>query len=57
MENPNMGQVLEQDISNMVGAQRGAHSRGLPGGMRFAERELRVQVFHAELDLYMKGIK
>jgi phenylpropionate dioxygenase-like ring-hydroxylating dioxygenase large terminal subunit len=57
MEKPNMGEVLEQDISNMVGTQEGAVSRGLPGGMRFAERELRVQVFHAELDNYVNDRK
>ncbi len=56
-ERPNMGEVLEQDISNMVGTQLGSHSKGFPGGMRYAEREVRLQVFHAETDLYLKGIK
>lgn len=57
MDDPQMGEVFEQDISNMVANQLGASSRGLPGGMRFAERELRVQVFHAELDLYLRNQK
>ncbi len=57
MERPNMGEVLEQDISNMVATQRGLHSKGFPGGMRYAEREIRVQVFHLETDLYFKGLK
>jgi phenylpropionate dioxygenase-like ring-hydroxylating dioxygenase large terminal subunit len=57
MERPHMGEVLEQDISNMVATQRGLRSRGLSDGMRFAEREGRCQVFHAETDLYLKGMK
>jgi phenylpropionate dioxygenase-like ring-hydroxylating dioxygenase large terminal subunit len=57
MERPHMGEVLEQDISNMVATQRGLRSRGLSDGMRFAEREGRCQVFHAETDLYLKGLK
>jgi phenylpropionate dioxygenase-like ring-hydroxylating dioxygenase large terminal subunit len=57
MQNPNMGQVFEQDITNMRGTQLGLHSAGFPGGMRFAERELRVQVFHAETDRRLRGLK
>jgi phenylpropionate dioxygenase-like ring-hydroxylating dioxygenase large terminal subunit len=57
MERPHMGEVLEQDISNMVATQRGLRSRGLSDGMRFAEREGRCQVFHAETDLYLKDMK
>jgi phenylpropionate dioxygenase-like ring-hydroxylating dioxygenase large terminal subunit len=57
MEQPNMGEVFEQDITNMRGTQLGLHSQGFPGGMRFAERELRVQVFHAETDLRLRGLK
>jgi phenylpropionate dioxygenase-like ring-hydroxylating dioxygenase large terminal subunit len=57
MQEPKMGEVFEQDIRNMQGTQLGLHSAGLPGGMRFAERELRVQVFHAETDLRLRGLK
>jgi phenylpropionate dioxygenase-like ring-hydroxylating dioxygenase large terminal subunit len=57
MQQPNMGEVFEQDISNMCGTQLGLRSEGLPGGMRYAERELRVQVFHAETDLRLRGLK
>jgi hypothetical protein len=57
MDKPNLGEVFEQDISNMCGTQRGLHSRGLPGGMRYAERELRIQVFHAETERRLRGLK
>ena len=57
MENPKMGEVLEQDISNMVATQLGLHSKGFSDGNRYAERELRCQVLHAENDLYFKGLK
>jgi phenylpropionate dioxygenase-like ring-hydroxylating dioxygenase large terminal subunit len=57
MAQPKMGEILEQDISNMVATQRGLRSKGFASGMRFAERELRVQVFHAELDAYLSGHK
>jgi hypothetical protein len=53
MANPQCGEVMEQDISNMEGTQRGARSKGLPGGMRYAEREMRLQVLHAEIDRYL----
>jgi len=57
MEKPEMGEVLDQDISNLLAVQRGIKSRGFPGGNRYAERELRIQVLHAETDLYLKGLK
>ena len=53
MANPQCGEVMEQDISNMEGTQVGARSKGLPGGMRYAEREMRLQVLHAEIDRYL----
>ncbi len=52
MDNPQVGEVFEQDISNMEAAQRGVRSRGLDAGMRYAEREMRLQVLHAEIDRY-----
>ena len=57
MENPKMGEIFEQDIANMVGVQKGMRSKGFVDGSRYAEREVRCQVFHAETDQYLKGIK
>lgn len=56
-ETPRLGEVLEQDISNIEAVQRGLRSSGFPGGMRYAEHEMRIQVFHAELDRHLKGGK
>lgn len=57
MENPELGEVLEQDVSNMEGVQQGLRSNGFPEGMRYAEHEKRIQVLHAEIDLYLRGLK
>jgi len=54
-ENPQGGEVLEQDIANMVTLQRGMHSRGLNGTIVFSEQERRIQHFLAELDLYLNA--
>ena len=56
-ENPQGGEVLEQDIANMVTLQRGMHSNGLNGTIVFSEQERRIQQFLAELDLYLNGGK
>lgn len=55
-EDPQGGEVLEQDIANMVTLQRGMHSRGL-GTIVFSEQERRIQQFLAELDLYLTDQK
>ena len=55
-ENPQGGEVVEQDIANMVTLQRGMHSRGLDV-IVFSEQERRIQQFLAELDLYLDGAK
>jgi phenylpropionate dioxygenase-like ring-hydroxylating dioxygenase large terminal subunit len=57
LDNPDLGEVLEQDISNMRGVQLGMKSRGFSGGVRLAEPEQRIQVLHAEADKYYKGLK
>lgn len=54
---PRLGEVLEQDISNIEAVQHGLQSGGFAGGMRYAEHELRIQVLHAEIDRYLKGRK
>jgi len=54
-ENPQGGEVLEQDIANMVTLQRGMHSRGLNGTIVFSEQERRIQHFLAELDRYLNA--
>jgi phenylpropionate dioxygenase-like ring-hydroxylating dioxygenase large terminal subunit len=57
LESPDLGEVLEQDISNMRAVQLGMKSRGFPGGVRFAEHEQRIQVMHAEAERYYTGSK
>lgn len=54
-EKPEGGEVLEQDIANMVTLQRGMHSKGLNGTIVFSEQERRIQHFLAELDTYLNA--
>jgi phenylpropionate dioxygenase-like ring-hydroxylating dioxygenase large terminal subunit len=54
MSNPKIGEIFEQDMSNMEATQRGLRSAGFSEGMRFSEREMRLQVLHAEIDRYLK---
>ena len=56
-DNPQAGEVVEQDIANMITLQRGIHSRGLAGTIVFSEQERRIQQFLAELDLYLEHDK
>lgn len=56
-ENPEGGEVVEQDIANMVTLQRGMHSRGLNETIVYSEQERRIQHFLAELDLYLEDKK
>lgn len=56
-DNPQAGEVVEQDIANMITLQRGMHSRGLDGLIVYSEQERRIQQFLAELDLYLEGRK
>jgi hypothetical protein len=57
MHDPGMGQVVDQDIANLRAVQRGLKSRGFQNGNRYTELETRLQVLHAEVDLYLKGLK
>ena len=56
-EDPQGGEVLEQDIANMITLQRGMRSRGLNDTIVFSEQERRIQQFLAEANLYMTGKK
>jgi hypothetical protein len=56
-EHPQAGELLEQDFANFASLQKGMHSFGLGGVMRYCEQEQRIQQFHAELDLYLSGRK
>lgn len=56
-DDPQGGEVVEQDIANMVTLQRGMHSRGLNGTIVYSEQEGRIQQFLAELDLYLDDKK
>ena len=55
-DDPQGGEVIEQDIANMTTMQRGMHSRGIER-IEFTEQERRIQQFLAELDLYLTGRK
>ncbi len=56
-EDPQGGEVLEQDVANMITLQRGMQSRGLNDTIVLSEQERRIQQFLAELDLYLTGQK
>ncbi|MCB5945553.1 SRPBCC family protein [Acidocella sp. KAb 2-4] len=56
-EDPRGGDVIDQDVANMVTLQKGMHSRGLGGVIRLSEQEKRIQQFFAEIDLYLNGTK
>lgn len=56
-DDPQGGEVVEQDIANMITLQRGMHSRGLNDTIVFSEQEKRIQQFLAELDLYLDDRK
>lgn len=56
-DDPQGGEVVEQDIANMITLQRGMHSRGLAGTIVYSEQERRIQHFLAELDLYLDDKK
>jgi phenylpropionate dioxygenase-like ring-hydroxylating dioxygenase large terminal subunit len=56
-EHSQLGEVLEQDISNLEQVQMGVRSAGFPNGIRLGELELRLQIFHLELNEYMTGAK
>ena len=51
-EAPELGFVLEQDVSNMALVQRGLVSAGCTG-IRLSEQEQRIQQLHAEIDRRM----
>ena len=50
LDNPGLGEVIEQDLTNLVAMQRGLVSRGIRDGIRLGELEQRIQQLHAELD-------
>ncbi|MNF30133.1 hypothetical protein D3C84_108530 [compost metagenome] len=50
LDAPGLGEVIEQDLTNLVAMQRGLVSRGIRDGIRLGELEQRIQQLHAELD-------
>ena len=46
---PELGEVLEQDIANVEGVQRGLRSRGFDFS-KYSEQESRIMQFYAEVD-------
>jgi phenylpropionate dioxygenase-like ring-hydroxylating dioxygenase large terminal subunit len=54
--NPNLGEVLDQDVELVAAVQRGSKSRGFRGPL-WSEQEQRVRHFHRELDRYINREK
>lgn len=52
--NNELGEVLDQDISNVEGVQRGLHSRAFHFN-RYSEQEQRIMQLHAEIDRYLNA--
>lgn len=50
LEDPQLGEVLEQDIANLIHMQQGVMSAGMDEGIRLGELEQRIQQVHAEID-------
>jgi phenylpropionate dioxygenase-like ring-hydroxylating dioxygenase large terminal subunit len=55
-ENPNLGEVLDQDSHLLPVQQKGMRSRAFQGPL-WSEQEQRVRHFHRELDRYINGQK
>lgn len=56
IEDPQVGEVPGQDLTNLVAMQRGLMSEGMKDGVRLGELEQRIQQLHAEIDrLIAKG--
>jgi hypothetical protein len=51
--NPELGEVLEQDIRNIEGVQRGLRSRSFDFN-KYSEQEQRNMQLHAEIDRYLQ---
>jgi phenylpropionate dioxygenase-like ring-hydroxylating dioxygenase large terminal subunit len=50
LEDPQLGEVMEQDVSNLKVMQRGIMSSGMRNGIRLSDFEQRIQQLHAEID-------
>ncbi|MCK8683288.1 hypothetical protein M1M10_07600 [Pseudomonas umsongensis] len=53
LEDPQLGEVLEQDIANLIHMQQGVMSAGMDEGIRLGELEQRIQQVHAEIDRFI----
>ncbi|MBC6402403.1 MAG: aromatic ring-hydroxylating dioxygenase subunit alpha [Hyphomonadaceae bacterium] len=52
--NPELGEVLDQDVELVAAVQEGVKSRGFNGPL-WCEQEDRLRHFHRELDRYLSG--
>jgi phenylpropionate dioxygenase-like ring-hydroxylating dioxygenase large terminal subunit len=50
LDDPQLGEVLEQDLGNLIRMQQGVMSAGMGDGVRLGELEQRIQQVHAEID-------
>lgn len=55
VEDPQLGEVLGQDVANLKVMQRGIMSSGLRNGVRLGHFEQRIQQLHAQIDRLISG--
>lgn len=55
-QDPDLGEVLSQDVELVAAVGAGSRSRGFKGPL-WSEQEVRVRHFHRELDRYLSGEK
>lgn len=51
-QNPELGEVLEQDVANIEGVQKGLRSRSFDVN-KYSEQEQRIMQMHSEIDKYL----
>jgi phenylpropionate dioxygenase-like ring-hydroxylating dioxygenase large terminal subunit len=56
LDNPQLGELLEQDLANLPVIQQGLLSSGVRNGVRLSEMEQRIQQLHAEIDRRIANI-
>lgn len=56
MSDPQVGELVEQDLVNLPAIQQGLLSNGARNGVRLSEMEQRIQQLHAQIDLLLSRV-